>query len=121
VTYVRGTFYICFFLYQGYDISVLGEAHCTCSRVNHMHTRSAADALEDTPCGSLLSPAHPPQCCTSHCGARDWQTGVIHECIKAVDAAVEVVDQRSVDVQDHGTVHSELVSRFVMDCVRSAG
>ena len=29
-TYVLGTFYICFFCYQGYDIPVSGEAHCTC-------------------------------------------------------------------------------------------
>jgi hypothetical protein len=28
-TYVLGTFYIRFFLYQGYDIPVSGEAHCT--------------------------------------------------------------------------------------------
>ena len=25
---VLGTFYICLFLYQGYDIHVSGEAHC---------------------------------------------------------------------------------------------
>jgi hypothetical protein len=29
-TYVLGTFYIRFFLYQCYDIPVSGEAHCTC-------------------------------------------------------------------------------------------
>jgi hypothetical protein len=28
-TFVLGTFYIRFILYQGYDILVLGEAHCT--------------------------------------------------------------------------------------------
>jgi hypothetical protein len=28
-TYVLGTFYIGFFLYLGYGIPVLGEAHCT--------------------------------------------------------------------------------------------
>jgi hypothetical protein len=28
-TYVLGTFYIRFFCYQGYDIPVSGEAHCT--------------------------------------------------------------------------------------------
>ncbi len=28
-TYILGTFYIRFILYQGYGIPVLGEAHCT--------------------------------------------------------------------------------------------
>ena len=33
-TYVLGTFYIRFFLYQGYDIRFYREAHCTIGHVS---------------------------------------------------------------------------------------
>jgi hypothetical protein len=38
-TYVLGSFYIRFFLYLGYSIPVLGEAHCTISTVCTKHQK----------------------------------------------------------------------------------
>ena len=37
--YVLGTFYIRFFLYLGYGIPVLGEAHCTISTICKKHQK----------------------------------------------------------------------------------
>jgi hypothetical protein len=37
-TYVLGTFYIRFFLYQCYDIPVSGEAHCSTSATKILGT-----------------------------------------------------------------------------------
>ncbi len=38
-TYVLATFYIRFFLYLGYGIPVLGEAHCTISTIHTKHQK----------------------------------------------------------------------------------
>jgi hypothetical protein len=38
-TYVVGTFYMHFFLYLGYGIPVLGEAHCTISFICTKHQK----------------------------------------------------------------------------------